>query len=100
MSEMEYNKGKLVPVTREEIEKEYPEADFCDLDWTTDGKYIVLNGGQCYEPVFDVQLLGDLDDLANVDVGVNGVIYFETYHYNGGGDWTELVEEELEKEHE
>lgn len=30
--------------------------------------------------------------IANADVQDNGDIHFETYHYNGGAHWTEVVE--------
>jgi hypothetical protein len=37
-------------------------------------------------------------EFADVKVNEDGSIDFHTYHYNGGGHWSEIVEDELNKE--
>ena len=95
MSSMEYNKGKLVPVTWEEIVSEFPDADKDDLPWTTEETYERV-GDQFYQTFFVVKR-GELDRLDRTKVMDDGTIYFETYHYNGGAHWTEVVEKSLKK---
>lgn len=95
MSEMEYNKGKLVPVTWEEIVSEFPDADKDDLPWTTEETYERI-GDKFYQTFFVVKR-GELNHLDRTKAMDDGTIYFETYHYNGGAYWTEVVEKSLKK---
>ena len=95
MSKMEYNKGCLIPVTWEEILAEFPDADMIDLPYDTDGKYECFMG-KLYRAEFEVQG-GDLDQIARATEREDGTIEFETYHYNGGAHWTEVVEQGLRK---
>lgn len=107
MSTMEFNKGKLIPIEmNEEIAKdilaENGMADYSGPDYSAmealrdevndyaeigDDWYRVefeFNGTDCY----GFQQAKKLD---------NGEIEFMTYHYNGGGHWTEVVEGSLKK---
>lgn len=112
MSEMEYNKGTLIKVTSdvENFVRQLGEKtdmkgmcfDFEDmsecidfLQYFYDEKYQVINN-KVYLVDFEIRR-GDLDQISNVQQ-VSPVEYkFETYHYNGGGHWTDLVSRELLK---
>lgn len=97
MSDMERNKGKLIPLTKIEIEQDCPNiADWDDLEWETDAKYIKI-GEQYYQAVWEVYSDTDSTSFADVTENEDGTISFHTYHYNGGAHWSELVEEELSK---
>lgn len=93
MSRMAYNKGKLYPVVKEDILSEFPDACFDDLEWDTDGKFTRI-GDSLFRIEFEVEG-GNLAEMKNVSVDDNGVVSFETYHWNGCAHWTELVESEL-----
>ena len=101
MSQMEYNKGKLVLETRsvEEVAEEVvvllpnwytSKVDYFNDDAIYDSNYTYING-TLHRVEWEVRK-GELDELRNVEVEDNGDINFETYHYNGGGDWVEVVE--------
>lgn len=85
MSDMEHNKGKLIPTNvdtelfNEEAFEQYSENGFVVID------------GEIYSVEWEVQR-GELYDFAYVDENEDGSISFNTYHYNGGGHWTEVVE--------
>lgn len=89
MSEMEYNKGILRPMN-------------IDTELFTEENYeecfengMVEIHGELYMVDWEVRR-GDLNQINNVRVcDETGFIFFETYHYNGGGHWTELVESKL-----
>lgn len=91
MSDMERNKGKLIPV---EIETEHLTTD--DIDDLVDNDFVRIDG-DWYRVEFEVRGESDFPEFADVTENEDGTIYFHTYHYNGGGHWTELVEEELSK---
>lgn len=88
MSEMEYNKGKLVPTG---IDTELFDDDA--FDQYMENGYEVIDG-EIYEVIWETRR-GVLYDFCNVKENDDGSIEFETYHYNGGGHWTELVEKKL-----
>lgn len=101
MSQMEYNKGKLVLETRpvEEVAEDVvtllpkwytSKVDYFKDDAIYDSNYTYING-KLYRIEWEIRN-GELDWLRNVHVEDNGDINFETYHYNGGGHWTEIVE--------
>lgn len=108
MSQMERNKGKLTPTeVTEEYAKEcilakgeelqdyyenYLEQFSDDPSWYVDN--LVRVGSKWYKVEFQIEG-GDLDFFADVKEDADGVIQFDTYHYNGGGHWTEVVEEAL-----
>lgn len=88
MSEMEHNKGRLIPTgvdtehfTEEDYEN-YRENGFEVID------------GEIYEVEWDIKR-GELYGFQHASVDRYGIIHFETYHYNGGGHWTECVEAAL-----
>ncbi|CAL9979579.1 hypothetical protein VPHD484_0233 [Vibrio phage D484] len=100
MSEMEYNKGTLRPVTDEQLQK----LDI-DLPIYYDNIYQYLKedgaewgihflNGRFYEVNYEAES-EELTHIARATEEPNGDIQFETYHYNGGGHWTEVVEAAL-----
>lgn len=90
MSEMEYNRGKLIPI---EVDTElFSEADF---DTYRENGFEVIDG-EIYEVQWEIRR-GDLYEIARANENPDGSIDFETYHYNGGARWTEVVEQALIK---
>ncbi|ALP47190.1 hypothetical protein phiGrn1_0305 [Vibrio phage phi-Grn1] len=100
MSQMEYNKGVLTPVHKS-IE-ELAEELVTDLPGFYDSKVEYLRDNACefglefiLDKPYTVTFSHEREELchiANADVQENGDIHFETYHYNGGAHWTEVVE--------
>lgn len=90
MSEMEHNKGRLVPISVDT--EHFTEEQFDDY---RENGFVVIDG-EIYEVEWEIKR-GELYDFAYVDEQDNGVIDFNTYHYNGGGHWTEVVQRELNK---
>lgn len=88
MSEMEYNKGKLIPTG---IDTDLFDDDA--FDQYMENGYEVIDG-EVYEVKWETRR-GELYDFCNVKENDDGSVEFETYHYNGGGHWTELVENKL-----
>lgn len=85
MSEMEYNKGKLIPTGM-------GTENFTDEDW--DNLYdegLVEIDGEVYSVEWIVKR-GEIPSCLNVNCNEDGSIDFETYHYNGGGHWSEVVQ--------
>ncbi|AGN30247.1 hypothetical protein VPFG_00248 [Vibrio phage nt-1] len=100
MSQMEYNKGVLTLIDQspeslaEELITELPLYYDSKLECLRDnseahGLVFILD--KCYRVTFEREA-EDLYMIANADVQDNGDIHFETYHYNGGAHWTEVVE--------
>lgn len=89
MSDMEHNKGRLIPtgIDTELFDEEAFEA-------YTENGFVVIDG-EIYKVEWEIQR-GELYDFAYVDVNEDGSINFNTYHYNGGAHWTEVVENALE----
>lgn len=89
MSEMERNKGKLVPTG---IDTE----NFSDEDFETymDNGFELIDG-ELYEVMWEVKRETDCSYFADVKINEDGSIDFHTLHYNGGGHWTEIIEEAL-----
>lgn len=89
MSEMERNKGKLVPT---EIDTE----NFSDADWDsyTENGFAVIDG-EIYEVDWEIQRGFGGIEFADVKVNEDGSIDFHTYHYNSRAHWTEVVEDAL-----
>lgn len=108
MSEMEHNKGKLIPfeMTEEYAKKlveqqgeELTEDNYVaqvsqDLSWYTEDLEQI--DGKFYTVEWQVQR-GELYGFANVNENTDGSIDFDTYHHNGGAYWTEVVERALNK---
>lgn len=88
MSDMEHNKGKLIPTN---IDTELFDEDA--FEQYTDNGFVVLDG-EIYSVEWEIKR-GELYDFAYVDEHEDGSISFNTWHYNGGGHWTEVVEEAL-----
>lgn len=107
MSEMEHNKGKLIPFDlTEEIAKALVEAKKEALEYETyleqvesdytwyDDDDLVFMSGSYYKVVFEIKR-GELYGFAEAKQNEDGSIDFNTYHYNGGAHWTEVVERAL-----
>lgn len=109
MSDMEHNKGKLIPfeltepVARSLVEAKkedldgfyetYREQVMDDYTWYDEDLACINN--KFYKVEWEVRR-GELYDFAQVKRNDDGSIDFNTYHYNGGGHWTEIVENALE----
>ena len=109
MSKMEYNKGTLTLVSSDPdtfIQQWFegesvpcpptPEDrlwEFDEMKFDKRHSFEVLN--DCvYHVSFDVEG-GELDQINNLEQVGRIEWKFETYHYNGGGLWTELVADKL-----
>lgn len=91
MSDMEHNKGKLIPVA---LDNKYLGLEPEELEDVLYELGLVMIDHQAYSVEWEIQR-GELYDFAYVDTNEDGSINFNTYHYNGGGHWTEVVEEAL-----
>lgn len=108
MSRTEVNKGKLVPVSTLDIKREVgPLVEDADSDGFHNNFYeffgencheygYALVKGKFYKVRWEVEAEDPDEGYALVDVNTDGSINFHTCHYNGGGDWTEVVESMLE----
>lgn len=108
MSEMEHNKGKLIPFEmNEEVAKQLVLAADADNeegfssyleqveeDYTWFDEDLCKINGKWYKSVFEIKS-GELYGFAEAKVNEDGSIDFNTYHYNGGAHWTEVVERAL-----
>ena len=95
MSRYEYNKGVLTPTTWEDIKSIYPDIeDDSDLEWDT-GQGCVKIKDLYYKVSWKVKAGEDAPELINLRCRGDGSLEFETYHYNGGAHWTELLEDKL-----
>lgn len=90
MSEMERNKGRLIPtgidteLFGEEEFETYHENGFMVID------------GEIYQVEWDVKRDTDCYSFADVSVDTDdGMIHFHTMHYNGGGCLSEVIERAL-----
>ncbi len=106
MSQMEYNKGKLLPTKTSydnlfkelggepsNISEGYTKEEWC-RDNCYDGDYEILND-KIYKVVWEVRRGEEPPELMNLTKHSDGSVDFETYHYNGGAHWTEIVEAKL-----
>lgn len=86
MSEMERNKGKLIPTG---VDTEH----FTDDDWDTyyENGFITVHG-EIYEVEWEVRRDSDGVEFADVEVNRDGTIDFHTYHYNGSASLDEVIE--------
>lgn len=91
MSELERNKGKLIPVTLADILIEYPNIEVDEIDYNTDGKFIT-HDGQYYRVIFEVESSHDLC-MSHVSKNSDGTIDFHIIHHNGSCSWTELLDD-------
>lgn len=112
MSEMEYNKGTLIPsdLTLEDLAKKYvPDEKYFpqevyssrvemlmdDWGYYLDDEGILLIKGKPYTVKYEIEGQEWLEELANIEQEPDGSIKFETYHYNGGGNLEEVIESKL-----
>lgn len=89
MSEMERNKGKLIPTGID-------TSDFSEDDFDTycENGFLEVDG-EIYEVKWEVRRDSDGVEFADVQVNEDGSIDFHTYHYNGSMYWTEVVAEHM-----
>lgn len=112
MSEMEYNKGILIPLdlTLEELAKKYvsDEEYFPQEVYSTrvemlmdawgyylDDEGILLIKGKPYTVKYEIEGQEWWEGFANINKQSDGSIKFEAYHYNGGGCLQEVIESNL-----
>lgn len=89
MSTVERNKGRLIPTG---IDTElFSEETFGDYE---ENGFVVIDN-EIYSVEWDVKRELDCTDFAEVCVDESGIIHFHTLHYNGGANWTEIVESQL-----
>lgn len=88
MSDMEHNKGRLIPTG---IDLELYDEDAIEELYEND---IVIIDGEAYKVEWEIEC-GELYDFAYVDQHEDGSISFNTWHYNGAAHWTEIVENAL-----
>lgn len=94
MSEMERNKGKLIPAT-DHLTIESFDGDndeWADYLYNNDLMYI---HGVVYRVEYEIES-GDCYGFADVTKNDDGTIDFHTMHYNGGGSLEEVLEDALE----
>lgn len=102
MSNMERNKGKLIPLYKsieqvaDEVVGKFPgyydsKVEYF-LDNAEDFGFVILNS-KVFKVEFEVQR--GTNEFADVKVNEDGSVDFHTYHYNGSAHWTEFVEEVL-----
>lgn len=95
MSSMEYNKGVLFKSSFDEALKEYPDADIDDLEWDTGSNFVCIDG-RVFKVKWDSKNNYDWEpEINNVSKNDDSSFSFETYHYNAGAHWTELLEGKL-----
>lgn len=92
MSEVERNRGKLIPTG---IDTELFSED--DFDNLFENGFVEING-EIYEVQWEVKRDTCSDYFADVIENPDGSIDFHTMHYNGGGHWTKVVEEALNRD--
>lgn len=114
MSEIEINKGRLIPIVDIEdyVEEGVTESFLNQFTWnlpnetlssmTFEDKLDILEsyeiiakiGEAWYEIKWNIRRDNNLY-FANVTEDIKGVIDFHTMHHNGGCHWTEVIEEKL-----
>lgn len=105
MSDYERNSGKLIPIELTEgkaweicAESNIPMEDYYDnwIDCLLGEKfydYIKIN--KKFYKLEDYSRDENPQEWASVTKNSDGSFNFDTYHYNGGGHWTELLEDKL-----
>lgn len=88
MSDMEHNKGKLIPTG-----KKFQILTWEDHEYLEENDLVLIEGNE-YKVEWEIRR-GDLYGFERATKNSDGTIDFETYHYNGGGHWTECVESAL-----
>ena len=112
MSNYERNVGKLIPVKFDDAEdwaeklagdmhKETAHTGYDSfLEMITDDPYhygVQRINGKFYTVEFKIEGGDAIDEWCNIIKNDDGSIDFDTYHYNGGAHWTELLEDKLPK---
>jgi hypothetical protein len=107
MSHTEINRGTLTPdlrlpsVIAESAVSEFLDCYVSKLEAFLDdpeyygyvsmsGRWYILEKHSCEEAT---------QTMCELNVSCNGQITFFTMHYNGGGDWTEVVEDRLKEKY-
>lgn len=109
MSEYEFNKGTLVPVSVDRVKKkvkQHPEfGNFWDVEVADDLReavyeclgddFVELNGS--WYALEDHVSNSNYDNICELVRCDDGSIGFVTHHYNGCAHWVELVESKLKE---
>ncbi len=110
MSSMERNKGKLVRIDKtfqmlrshgydiSSLEKLRAAKEHFQQECGEHGIVYLSSTNRFYEKVMYVDGSDDMH-FADVQVG-EGIIEFDTCHYNGGGHWSEIVDAEVKRQRE
>lgn len=93
MSEMERNKGKLIPTT-DHITIESFDGEDEWRDYLYDNGLMYIHG-VVYRVEYEIKR-GDCYGFSEVTKNDDGSIDFHTMHYNGGGCLEEVLEDALE----
>lgn len=89
MSEMERNRGLLVPLIgriSQSVQDDPSEHGLIEIN------------GTLYKPLFEVERETEANGFAFVRKGDNNIIVFHTLHYNGGASLEEVIESALNKD--
>ena len=92
MSEMELNKGKLIPVSVDT--ENFTEEDY---DTYRENGFMIIDE-EVFEVEWEVQRETDFTYFVEVSDNTDGTINFHTHHSNGGGDVEEVIQRELNKQ--
>lgn len=100
MSETEINKGTLVPVNIYEFCERFGfkyenEEEMRDL--LIDEGAAVKIDGKWYRVEWEIRSGEIYDGFALFERRANGDIRFHTMHYNGGGHWSEVLQNEMKR---
>lgn len=92
MSEMERNKGKLIPVSVDT--ENFTEEDY---DTYRENGFMVIDG-EIFEVEWEIKGDTRCFGLAEVIDNPDGTIDFQTHHYNGISDVEDIIQRELNKQ--
>lgn len=104
MSDYEHNKGKLIPLGPMDEERaerliggipEWASTAIEAIDDDPENYGIVKIGAEYYRVEFEVNGGQMISEFCTIEKKDNGVILFNSQHYNGGAHWTEVVEEAI-----
>lgn len=105
MSDYERNRGKLIPIELTEdkareicADLNIQISDYYDnwIDCLLEERfYDYLRISNAFYKLEDYKREEEPQEWADITKNNDGSFSFDTYHYNGGGHWTELLEDKL-----